>query len=140
MTDEQQPEIIGPTKADETDAKQAEAAPQSPQPPSKSGVKVGNLALYILGALLLLFLLVGVFFIYKQSTQKPKLKTQPELQTPQQPIEELSPSPTQEGNELIVPTVSQDTSLDTIEEELNSLEVATPDADLNSLDSEASNL
>jgi len=107
----------------------------STPPQTQKVFSASKILLWMVFALLLTFFIIGAIFIYQQSKTSNKPSRTP-VKTPSQ-----TPAPTaQEEESLTVPTVSEDTTLETIEQELNQLNIASPDSELKELDSEAEKL
>lgn len=96
---------------------------------------------WIVLALLLVFLALGTYFLFKPNFRQ----TGPvgdDIVSPTMPADFRSqpsdiPSPT---SDLSVPTISKDNSLETIRQELEEINPASPDSELNNLEQETSDL
>jgi len=96
--------------------------------------------LWVVIVVLVIFVLVGGYFILQQTVFSDKgmdgSKAGGGLDIP--PTATLAPQPSTDLDQ--VPTISEDSSLETIDAELNSLNASDPSTEINALNSEASQL
>jgi hypothetical protein len=93
---------------------------------------------------LVIILIIAAVVIFNRQSQKQPAAPPPSILKVQKPSpspQSASPGPTSGAeSDLSLPPVSDDTSLDTLRQELNQVEVATPGAEIDQLDQEASQL
>lgn len=118
---------IGSQSADTYDGSAASPTPAKVKP-----------LVWIIIIILLIFSLISVAVVfYLNSQQKSQLPVSPPpaTVTPAPTTRQLSPTP-----DLTVPTISDDTSMETIEQELGSLNLASPEEEIQQLESESQQL
>lgn len=106
--------------------------PQAEAPPVQS-----KTILLAVTALLLIFIAVGTIYLFQLTQTKTPI---PRTTPAQQATLTTPPLPTPTPQDLAVPTVSEDTTLETIEKELNETKISSPESDIEELDNEASQL
>lgn len=107
------------------------------EPPVKKGISP---LVWVVVAVLFIFVLVGGYFILQQTLFSQSGSSEADVVTGVEIPPTATPAPQVLPEINQVPTVSDDASLRTIDNELNNLNAGDPETDLKTLDAQASQL